>query len=84
MITEGIINLLFACLSGLFSLLPDMTWSVETTAFQYLRDFCDMICYLLPIGTVTAIVTLVISVAFLRIAIAFIRTVWKFIPVLGS
>lgn len=80
MITEFFIDCGFGILDGLFSLLPEIEWNVNTTAFDYAGDILDMICYLLPIGTITAIITLILGIAFLRIAISFIRTVVGMIP----
>lgn len=38
MITERLIDILFGVTSGLFSLLPPISWDVNTAAFEYLRD----------------------------------------------
>lgn len=80
MITEFFIDCGFGILDGLFSLLPEIEWNVNTTAFEYAGDILDMICYLLPIGSITAVITLILGIAFLRIAISFIRAVVGMIP----
>ena len=80
MIAEFFINCGFGILDGVFSLLPQIEWDVNTSAWSYLRDFLDMICYLLPLDTITAIISLIFGIAFLRIAIAFVRTLLDLIP----
>lgn len=80
MISEFFIDLGFSFLEGLLGKLPDMTWEFSTSAFAYLKDFLDMICYLLPVGTITNIISMVVAIAFMRICIAFFRTIWDLIP----
>lgn len=80
MISEFFIDIGFGFLDGIFALLPEIEWNVNTSAWEYARDVLDMICYLLPINTITSIAALIISIAMLRIAISFIRTVLGLIP----
>ena len=80
MITEFFLDLLFGVVEGLCSLMPEIYWTVDTGAFSYAHDALSMVCYLLPMGTVTNIVSLLIAILFLRIAIAFIRTILGLIP----
>lgn len=80
MVVEGIFNVFFLIVSGLLTMLPEVTWSVDTGAWQYVRDILNMIAYMLPINTITAIIALVVDIALLRIFISFIRTIWNLIP----
>ena len=80
MVVEGIFNVFFLIVSGLLTMLPEVTWSVDTSAWQYVRDILNMIAYMLPINTITAIIALVVDIALLRIFISFIRTIWNLIP----
>lgn len=73
MITERLIDILFGVTSGLFSLLPPISWDVNTAAFEYLRDALEMVCYIIPLGTVKGIVALLVSVAVFR---AFASLFW--------
>ena len=73
MITELLIDILFGVTSGLFSILPDVSWDVNTSAFEYLRSAIEMICYLLPLGTIKAIIAAIISIAIFR---AFVALFW--------
>lgn len=80
MISEFFLNIIFSFVSGMLNLLPEFTWSVESSAFEYLISFIRMIGYLLPWGTVSAIVSLVVALFVFRIIIAIIKTVWDLLP----
>ena len=80
MISESLIDLGFGFLGGVFESFPKMEWSVNTGAFQFLSDALNMICYIIPLGTVKHIITMVITIAFMRIMIAIFRTIWELIP----
>lgn len=80
MITEFLINCFCGISSGFFEFLPDVTWTVDTTAWQYLKDFLDMISYLLPMGTIKTIVALIFDIAVFRIVVSILRTVLGLIP----
>lgn len=81
MIAEFLLNIIFNIVTGLFSLLPDFSWTVETSAFQYLFSFIQTVGYLLPWNTVGAIITLVIGIISIRCVIAIIIAIWELLPV---
>lgn len=80
MITEKLIDILFGVTSGLFSILPDVSWNVNTSAFEYLRSAVEMICYLIPLGTVKAILALIISISIFRAFVALFWVVRDLLP----
>ena len=80
MITEGLLTVIFGIVSGFFSLLPDITWSVETSAFSYFMSILQITGYMFPWGTVVVIATLIFNLSIFRIVIAFIRAVWDLLP----
>ena len=80
MVSEFFINIGFSFVDKIFSFLPAIEWSVDTSAWTYLTDILEMVCYLLPMHTISAIVVLIIDIAFVRIAISFFRTVLGLIP----
>ena len=80
MISQFFIDIGFNVLDGIFELFPKIEWNPDTSAWQYARDFVDMISYLHPLGTISSIISLIMAVTFFRITIAFIRTIWGFIP----
>lgn len=80
MITQGLITILFNIASGFFNLLPDISWSVDTSAFEYFISILKVAGYVFPWGTVVAIVMIVFSISMFRIVISFIKTIWDLLP----
>lgn len=80
MITEKLIDILFAVTSGLFSILPDVSWDVNTSSFEYLRSVLEMVCYLIPLGTVKTLIALIISIAVFRAMVALFWVIRDLLP----
>ena len=80
MITEFFLNIVFGIVSGFFSLLPDFSWSVESSAFSYMMFIFQVAGYMFPWGTVVAIVGLIVGLSIFRIVIAFIKSIWDLLP----
>lgn len=80
MISEFLLNIVFNIVSGMFSALPDVTWSVETTAFEYFFDIIRVVGYLLPWHTVVAIVSIIIWLSVFRICVSVIKSIWDLLP----
>jgi len=55
---------------------------VDTSAWQYVGDFIDMIAYLLPMGHIKVAISFIITVGFFRIAMAVGRSILDMIPFL--
>ena len=81
MITEAALDVVFNIAAGLLSLAPDITWNVDTSVFGYVRSILSVVGYLLPMGTITAIVMLIISITMYKVAVATIRLIWDLLPV---
>lgn len=82
MILETIINILFLPLQALLSLLPDISWNVENNFLNSILDIFQVVCYLLPMKTVVAILTIIIAINVFKIVISIIKTIWQLIPLL--
>lgn len=80
MISEFILDVVFSIVSRILVLLPDVSWSVDSTFFDYLVSFIRCAGYLLPWQTVTAILGLVLDLAIFRIIIAILKTIWDVLP----
>ena len=76
MISEFFLNIIFKFLSGMLNLLPDVSWSVDTTAFSYFLDIVRIVGYLVPAQTVYAIITLIVAFTVFRIIISLKKTIW--------
>ena len=82
MIVEGIFNLLFGLLNGLLSFLPDVSWTVQADMFTKFFDVVRVVGYLLPMGTVFDILSVIVILIVFRTVVALIRTLWDMIPFL--
>ena len=80
MISEFFLNIVFNIVTGLFEAAPDVTWSVDTGFFGYVNDFLSIAGYLLPMGTVVAIVDLIIVITIFKVFIALGHTIWDLLP----
>lgn len=80
MITEFLLDIVFNIVSNLFSLAPDITWSVDTGFFGYVKTFLSLAGYLLPMGTVITIVNLIIAITVFKVFIALGKTIWDLLP----
>lgn len=80
MITESFFNLLFNCIRGLLSLIPDISWEVNPEVFSSFFSFIRMAGYLLPMHTVIYILGIVLAFNALKIVIAIVKTIWSLIP----
>ena len=80
MISEFFLNIIFNIVSGFFSMMPDVTWSVDSSAFNYFMSILQVAGYCFPWGTVVAIVSLIISLSIFRVVIAFIKGIWDILP----
>lgn len=80
MISEFFINIIFTIVYGLLGLVPDVTVSVDSSAFTYFLGIIDVGCYLLPMTTVHTILVLIIALGVFKIGIAVIKTIWDLLP----
>lgn len=80
MVTEAVLSIVFGIADGFFVLMPDITWSVDTSAWDYALDILSMIAYLLPWGTVSFIVATILTLGTMRIFIAIFRSLKGMIP----
>lgn len=80
MISEFFLNIIFGLVSGMLDILPDVSWSVDTSAFSYFLDIVRVAGYMLPIDTVIAIVAIIIDLTIVRIVIAIPKAIWDLLP----
>lgn len=80
MISEFFLNIIFNIVSGFFGMLPEFSWSVETSAFSYFLSILQVAGYMFPWGTVVAICSLIVGLSIFRVVIAFIKAIWDLLP----
>ena len=82
MITEAIFEFFFSIAVFLLRLLPDVSWSVDSGAWHSVKDILDGVCYFLPLGTIVAIITLIVNIALFRALLALLKLIASFVPFL--
>ena len=80
MLTKMLIDLAFGLLTGLFSLIPNISWNVPVSVVSGVTQFFHVIFYIVPMDTVFAIASIVIALHSFRIVIALIKTLWDVLP----
>lgn len=82
MITEAILSGFFGVADFLLGLVPEMEWTINTSAWQYAHDILSMICYLLPMGYIQSAIAFIIALGIFRISVAAIRALAGALPFL--
>lgn len=80
MITESILNVFFGLVNLLLGILPDVSWTVKADMFTKFFEIIRVVCYFLPMGTVVAILLLIVSINVFKIFIALLRAIIELIP----
>lgn len=78
LLVQGILNVLLLPLNGL-NIAVDFLASIPVV-----REFLQIVAYLLPMDNLKPLFTIVIGIFIFRATIAIIKTIWKFIPVIGN
>lgn len=80
MILESVLGFLFNILVGLLEILPDISWSVDSSAFTSFLSFISVVLYLLPIDTLFVMFSIVMCIMSFKIGVALIKTIWDILP----
>ena len=82
MIIEALFNVFYGFVSSFFDFLPSIEWTVQASFFTVFLDIIMVAGYILPMGTVTTIFFLSLTLAMFRLIIALIRAIWGLLPIL--
>ena len=80
MITEFFLNIVFTLVSGMLELMPDITWSVDTSSFSFFLDIIRIVGYMFPIDTIVHIIGIIVDLTLVRIALAIPKSIWDLLP----
>ncbi len=81
MISEFVLNLAFGILSEMLSVLPEISWNVETMPIEYICDVISVVYYLLPVDTIHRIIVIYIALNIFRILISIPKAIWDLLPI---
>ena len=82
MITQAILTFFFNLLRLILGVLPDFSWSLDTSAGSYFFSIVSAVSYMLPMNTVVMIAGITIDLLLFRIIVSIFRTLWDLIPIL--
>lgn len=80
MISEFLLNIVFGISHGALSLLPEISLDVDSSSFEYFLAIVRSACYLLPMGTVGTIISIIIVISVWRIGVSIVKAVWDVLP----
>lgn len=80
MIGQMMFNIVYGFVKIMLSFLPDIEWTVNENALGTFMEYVRLACYLLPMDTITTIVSLIFTIIIIRIVISFIKTIWELLP----
>lgn len=75
-----VLLVVFALLMALPAIHIDADEVIASNAYSYIRAAC----YFLPMGTVTAILSIIMGLWVFRVIIALVKTIWSVLPVGGG
>lgn len=81
MVTETLFDMVFALVMGLLSLLPNVSWPVNASLITNALEWLHVVCYILPLGTIKAILAIIVVLQAFRIVISLIKTIWGILPI---
>ena len=80
MITELIINMLFASVTLFLTLIPQISFTIPADIVSNLTDFFHVIFYFVPVSTFLSIVGVSVALHSFRTIISLIKTIWNLLP----
>lgn len=80
MILEGIFSILFGALSCAFAVFPDISVEVSSAVFTVFSQIMGFLAYFVPMPTIAAIFSVILSIQIFKILISFLKTIWQILP----
>lgn len=81
MVTQGLIQIVLKIFGGVFSVLPDISINVQSSAYATFMDMVSGVIYLLPVGTIFTIFSIIMSIWTFKILIAIPKAIWEVLPI---
>lgn len=82
MIVEFLCDIALGFFDLILSVLPGIKLTGLEAAITYFFDILEGVCYFLPMGTVSAIFSIVYALFIMRLLISTLKTIWSIIPIL--
>lgn len=80
MVSEFLINLVWALIKPLIDLMPEIELNVSMESLRFFLDACSAVSYLLPMSDIIIMIGIIIAITAFRVIISFIKTIWELLP----
>lgn len=81
-----ITDFIFGVVYNLFMFLVDgkepLRFNVDSSVYEFVKDFIAFIFYILPIQGLKPIITIIVSIIVFRVTVSVIKTIWNLLPIL--
>lgn len=80
MITEGLLGIVLSVLHAVMGIVPDIDITVPADVAASAVQYLNVAFYVLPMGTVFTICSILVLLQVFRIAVSIIKTIWSLLP----
>ena len=81
LISEFVLNIVFNIVEGILSRLPVIDISFNSVGLSTFWGLVRCALYMLPGGTITSIIGVLVAIGIFRVVVSFIRTIWDLLPI---
>ena len=82
MVSEFILDIVFNIVEWILSPMPEVSLSVDwTSGSSNFLSIVRCVLYMLPVGTITTIIGIIVAISLFRIFISLIKTIWEILPI---
>lgn len=81
MLVDGVLTILWSIAEPLINKMPEIAINYDGIASSTVFQFLQAGAYMLPIGTVNSILSIVVGLWIVRVVIAFLHSLWAALPV---
>ena len=80
MISEFLMGIVFNLIEGALSILPNWNFNVESAFLTSAFDMIRIAFYLLPMGTIVTMISMIVFFNTFKIVISILKTIWEILP----
>ncbi len=82
MISDFILGLIYKIFMFAVKGKDPLRFNVDSSVYEYVKDFVAFIFYILPIHGLKPIFTIIVAIIAFRVVISVIKTIWNLLPIL--
>ena len=80
MISEFLMGIVFNLSEGALSIVPNWNFNVESAFLTSAFDMIRIAFYLLPMGTIVTMISMIVFFNTFKIVISILKTIWEILP----